>query len=269
MKKIIVLLSGFFVLSASIKMYGQKSRLAVLVGPSIPLGAFGKSDLYNSEAGFASTGEIAALNFAFPLNKKWNFILFASAQTNPINRKAFEKQLDETNVGLSVFVGSSPGVPPPTAATIYKNWKFEKKSWFSASLHAGIQREWTNSASGNSFTLTGAVGASYIVSPNVKGSSISDTATAFVEQTKETGVGFSFHSAAGFTHPLSKKLYLTASLVYIGTGDIIFNGLQSTTRTTRGAYGSPNYITTASFTTFNAKQKLTSVNLLVGVGIRL
>ncbi|MFN8290232.1 MAG: hypothetical protein U0U70_08250 [Chitinophagaceae bacterium] len=244
-------------------------RLTVLAGASVPAGVFAQKDITDPGSGFAKTGEAMALQYSHPVSKKWNLLIFAAAQRNPLHVKAFENGLSAVSIGQNFYFGSTTGTPPPPGHNYYKNWIVEKRSWFAGSLHAGM--EWLPGGDSKKswFSLSGAVGAGYVLLPHVKGSSITDTATAVVEQTKETAFGFSYHTAAGFHYRLTKNICLSGSLLYYGTGDVTFKEVRSTTYTTRGVYGSPGYTVSQSFITFRGQQRLGTVCVLAGISFRL
>lgn len=248
---------------------GPAQQLKLMAGPSFPVGAFAKTDLYDGTSGFAKTGIAATLIYSYPLNKNWSVLLSAAAQQNPLNTTAFEKDFASTGIRTGIYTGTGTGNPPPGGYTVYPNWHFEGKSWFTGSLHLGIQLEPGKNSTKGWFTLAGGLGASYVILPYIKGTSFTDTATAQIEETKKSAVGFSYHTAAGFNYPLSKKIFLATSVIYSGTGNITFKGVQSTVYTTKGTYGNPDYTVQKAISTFNSRQKTGTISLLLGIGLRL
>jgi len=120
-----------------------------------------------------------------------------------------------------------------------------------------------------SFTVKAMVGVIYASSPAISGSSITDTAQAYFKQSKGSGFGMSYLSAAGIKFNLSKKITLLTSLEYLGTSEIRLKDLKTTITTFKGTPGSPEYTAAQSIRTVDGKQSIGTVNIVFGIGINL
>lgn len=112
-------------------------------------------------------------------------------------------------------------------------------------------------------------GVTWAKLPLLNGVSTTDTATAYVQQTSNSGIGINYSTSAGIKIPVSKKIYILAAIDYFSTGDIKFKDIKATVTTTKGTVGSPGYTISQSQVTGVVTQKINSVNVLAGIGIRL
>lgn len=270
MKKII-LVTCFFLLKGSF-IYSQinnKTNFSIVIGPSLPVGSFAKTDLFDESAGFAKIGESVSLAFDKPFAKKISFLLNLSGQRNPINQTAFESTLSTAKIYQGFYFGSDPNNPPPqTNYTIYPDWQFEKSAWLYAALQAGGKVHFTLNRQKNiEFFVNATAGALYASSPSLKGYSITDTATAYLTQSKKQGFGFIFSVGSGLHYKLNDRYFLCSTLNYTGTNKVRFKNVTSTLTTTKGTYGTFDYSVQQSTTTANGQQNMGAINLLIGVGI--
>jgi hypothetical protein len=272
MKKL--LLSTFVLIIQTNLIFSQvssKGDIAVTIGPALPIGNFAKTDLYNESAGFAKTGEALSLTYTKPVFKKMAFLISLSGQRNPINVTAMANAFSTAKFYDNFYLGSGVNNPPPqTNYTIYPNWKFEKKSWLYAALKIGAEGQFPLNDKNNFQLVTNlAIGVLYATAPGLKGSSITDTASAIIVQNKTTGFGLIYSFGGGLKYHLNKKIFLTSTLNFTGTNKVTFKDVTSTFTATKGAPGTLGTSMLQSTTTANGKQAFNSVNFLVGVGVSL
>jgi len=255
-----------FVLSQTIKDGGS---ISLLVGPAFPTGKFSSTDLYDKSSGFAKIGESALISYSNLLSKEWGISVDILGQRNPLNTSAFENTFSQLKLYQGFSLGPDRNNPPPVAYSVYSNWKFEKKAWLFGALLLGGNGQF---AVGNStkFQLLAktSLGMVYVKLPGLNGSSITDTATAHIEQSKSSGFGFIYSISGGLNYYLNKSVFLSSALKYVGTNEITFKDVK-TTLTTIKASGSLGYSIQQSVTTSDGRQMMSSINLSVGVGIKL
>lgn len=273
MKKNLLLFSFFliqvsFVFSQSIK---DRGSITLSVGPAFPIGKFSNKNLYDQSSGFAKIGESVLLSYSKPLSNNWGILVDIHGQRNPLNTNAFESSFSQTKIYQGIYSSSDPNNPPPqTSYKIYPNWRFEKKSWLYGALLLGGQRQFKidNSDKINLFAKI-MIGAIYAKTPKLNGSSITDTASAHIEQSKSSAFGFAYSFSGGLNYNLTKTVFLTSTLAYIGTNQMKFKDVKTILTTTKGIYGRPEYSNQQSTTTGNGKQIISSINIFVGIGIKI
>ena len=168
-------------------------------------------------------------------------------------------------------VGSDPNQPPPPSPPVkYPNWKFQKRSWLSGALLMGGCGEFASTeSSGFSIVTKLMLGPVYVESPEIRGSSITDTTTATYEQTSSSSFGLAYLLSGGIRLHINKRLYFLTSLEYMGTNRMKFDDIEATLTTTKGVLGEPGFIITQAKTTGSGKQTISTINMVAGIAIRL
>lgn len=103
MKKIAVL-SLFIVLSISVYSQSDNWYFSFSMGGSRPMGTFSKSDINNSESGYAKNGFALLLDATFPMNDHWGLKGMTLLSTNPIDRNGLGSKLETRMNGYSITV---------------------------------------------------------------------------------------------------------------------------------------------------------------------
>jgi hypothetical protein len=256
----------------------DKSLLSLTFGPSLPLGDYHSTDINNSKAGFAGFGGNVNISYAHLLHKNFGIAASLLGQLHPLNTKAMEKSFDGQKFYTDFVLGTTgPGqaLPPPNPNYItYSNWKFNKKSYMSGAALVGLYGD---------FPLTPAVsivakamaGAADVSSPELKGQAYNDTSLIMVDQKKVSAIGFAYALDAGVKYNLTKRISLLASVEYFTTANIKFKNVTSTSfigiyPVIPNTYLPGNYsVLIANSNTVNAYQKLSSLNINIGIGLRL
>lgn len=265
-------LSTIIFLSFSFNLFSQaektKTRLSFVVGPAIAIGNFGKKDVSSRYAGFAGIGQHITISYQMMMTKKFGFCAALHGQRNPLATKDLEEGYARTDFGQGVWFGPWPPAPSPTPI-YYPDWKFEKRTWKTASLLVGGFTVFPSRSEKISFMAKGLIGLVYAAAPGLEGNSITDTATAHVRQEKGTAWGFGFSLGAGLHYELTSSIYLSASLDLLGTNNFRFRDISTTIITTKGRPGSPEYSVQQTVRTFDRSQNISSINAGIGMGIRL
>ncbi len=270
MRNVVSLMIGLlFALSS----FSQKNNkyFSVVTGASLPIGNFGNDDITDDKAGVAKLGQAGSISYAQLTGKKLGFAITIQGQRSPIDTKAAEKKFSELNFNRGILsVGTDPNQPPPPSPPVkYPNWKFEKRSWLSGALLLGGYGEFTAvGSSGFSFITKAMLGPVYAESPAIKGSSITDTATAVYEQTSSSSFGLAYLLSGGIKLHLNKRLYFLTSLEYMGTNNMTFDDIEATLTTTKGTPGG-GFTISQSKVTGSGKQTISTINLVAGIAFRL
>lgn len=237
----------------------NKRYLSLSLGPAFPAGKYAATGVYDAAAGFARTGELIQVAYEQLLGKKIGFTVAAQAQQN---------SMKETYMGKR-FVPVHTPVPLANNA----NWRFDKRSWLLGSLMAGGYGQFAAKNSRVAFTTNAMIGVVYASYPKMTGrSSNSDALVSsgiYTETNSKSATGFAWSFSGGVRYDLAKKMFLLTRLEYFGTSEIKFNNLTSTVRR-NGPYNIPMYALSGGyFYTGNVIQKISSVNVHIGVGINL
>lgn len=270
-KNFLLALAVYAQVNLAFSQENNKAQISLTAGPAFPTGQFANTNLSDEASGFAKPGEAISLSLVQPISKDWALVASLADQRNPVNTKAFESGFSNLTFFPGIYSITGPNDPPPQLNYVkYPNWKFEHRSWQYATLQAGIQRRFFP---GNKKKVCLAanvtIGALYVTSPQLKGSSTTDTATATITQSKSSAVGLIYSLGIGMNYFLNKRVFLTSNLNYTGTDKVTFKDMRSTLTTTHGAYSTFDYSVQQSMQTVNGKQSLGSMSLLVGVGFTL
>jgi hypothetical protein len=275
MKKILLLFSliAFQITFVFSQVKKDRGSISISVGPALPVGKFSAKDINDNLAGFAKMGQSVSVSYSKLLSKNWGIAIDLRGQRNPLNTTALQNSLSTARIsqGISFLSGSVTNIPPPQLATvIYPNLQFEKKAWLYGALLLGPTGQFAIDQSKKITLITKAMlGAVYAKSPVLKGSSITDTATVRIDQSKSSAFGFIYSFSGGVNYSLNKKVFLSAALTYAGTNQIIFKEVTTTVTATKGSFASPGFSVSQSIITADGKQPISSINLLFGVGIKL
>jgi hypothetical protein len=268
------MLKQSFLLAAMLLMLtdanAQFGSLGLSIGPSFPVGSFGDDEVNNSSSGLAKTGLLLEIGYTHPVSKYFSLAMMLHGQLNGLNTEALENTFSKTRINNTPFLFDGTTPPPPPTGTIYPNWKFSKSYWRTGSLLLGGQVQLPLGSRGLYFIGKAMAGPTYVSSPKIEGSSITDTATAHVSQTSEHAVGLGYLIGGGVQYGVSKKLFITGRLDFFGTNKITFEDVTASVTTTKGNPSNPlGYTITQMQMTADAKQTISTVNLSVGIGLRL
>ena len=272
MKKRLLFLFAFIIqATSSFSQINNRGSVALVTGPAFPTGHFGNNNLYDESSGFAKTGETISMEYTKAFSKHWSILFNLAGQRNPINTQAFESSFSKAKIYQGFYFGSDPNNPPlQNNYKIYPNWKFDHKSWLYGNLQVGVKGQFPVDKQNKTWLTTEAsISVLYAASPQIKGSSITDTESATITQSKSTGFGMSYSFAGGVMYYLNKKLFFTTILKYTGSNKVTFKDVKTTLTITHGTFGSPDYSISQSIITTNGKQTFNSISPQLGFGIIL
>ena len=107
-------------------------------------------------------------------------------------------------------------------------------------------------------------GIIYISSPMLQGNSITDTATARIDQNSVSGFGFSYLVRGELKYNLNRKINIHLSIDYLATNRITFHDLKTTFLTVKNENGFPSVA--QAIITRDGKQTIQSLNPGLGIG---
>jgi hypothetical protein len=270
MKKLQLIIS--LLLLIKLFSYGQthknSTQLNVSIGPAFPIGQFANGDIYKKKAGFASTGAILNVSCLAPTKKRIGFVASFYGQINPVSRKNLERSFANFQFG-SVVAWNGSGTPPTPQGTTYPNWKFRASSWEIGSLMAGGYAESKIKSEKVKLISKASLGFIYAMSPKIEGSSITDTATAYFAQSSESGFGFSFLIEELLRFKVNNKINFLVGAEYLGTHKIKFKDVVTKTYTVKYPNDPGRMVVTQGIFTSDSRQKISSINIIVGICLKL
>lgn len=255
---------------ARAQVSSSSNSISLSFGPAFPIGSYGNKELKSSATGFAKTGPALNISFSHLVNNNWGLCLSAFGQRNNYDTEAMEDAF--ANQKFYSLLGFSSTIYPPPNPTysIYPNWEFTKDEWWIGGLMAGAFKQFPSKFSQDFlFTIRAQAGAVYVESPETKGVSETDTLIAAFSQSGSHGIGFSYSIGAGTHHKLSKKLYWTTNLDFLGTNKILFKDITNVSTVVK--YPNNPGMTQASQMVMqgSGKQSIQSLNFTIGFGIIL
>lgn len=197
MKKIVF--SLIMLLSLTTQSYAQETKgyIGISLGPSIPMGDLASKDIDNESAGWANTGALVDISFAYKLGKgNFGITALLRGYSNPTDAQAMANE----------FAKEFPGA----------TWTVESDSWKIGGLMLGGFGSFpiSEKSSFDTRVLIGFVNASspaLTVTENDAGSSI------WVKQSSTSATSFAYLIGAGFKFEIGSKLYLLTNLDYLGS----------------------------------------------------
>ena len=260
---------GSFIYSQPVK---NKDQLSFSIGSSFPVGQYANKNINSNKAGIASVGGAVNFSYTHMSKKKISIVASLIGQINPLRRYSMEESFSERKFVwpiLVVWSGSGPPPFPPQSSVTYSNWKFKNSTWKLGTLLLGGYKEFKTRSPNIAFTSKLQAGLVFVSSPEVDGSSITDTTNIHVTQTNASAFGFSYLVSGGLKIKLNAKINFLTSVEYFGTNNITFKNIVASLLAIKSTSNPANNTAFQNTTTANAKQRITSVNLFAGFGLRL
>lgn len=175
----------------------SKGSIAILLGPSIPVGDFGSKDYDNVWAGFATTGAVFELAVDYKLGKgNWGIAGIMRGQANGYDFIAYENELQNRYSGV--------------------NWIVESDVWSVGGIMLGAFRDFPIDKS-ISFKPRFLVGFPTASSPNITTTAYGFGNSNWVRSNKTYSRNFGYLLGLGFKFDVSKKLSILANADNFGT----------------------------------------------------
>lgn len=213
----------------------QNGYIGISLGPSFPLGGFGKQDPNDKEAGWAKTGAIFDISLAYKLsNSNLGIALFLRGQANPLDVEALADEV----------ASQLPGVLITVTAT---NWQI-------GGLLLGGYGSFPISEKA-SFDTKALIGFTSTTAPEITTTATSTYGSEWVKQSSKTASSFGYLLGAGFKFDIGKKLSFLTQVDYMGTKPE-FKDVETTS--SMGDYDKNDYT-----------QRIQTLNLSVGLALKI
>jgi len=213
----------------------SKGTIAILLGPSIPVGDFGSKDLNNGYAGFAQTGVVFEITADYKLvERNWGIAATLRGQANSHDFIAYENELQNYYGGV--------------------NWFVESDAWTLGGIMLGAFRDFPvdKSISFKPRLLLGFPSAS---SPNITRTAYGFGNSNWVRYNKTYTRNFGYLLGLGFKFDVSKKLSILANADNFGT---LQEFRQVEIMTSDGTRSYDTYL-----------QPMNSINLSIGLTVKI
>ncbi len=197
MKKIII--TAIVLVSIIAKSYAEdrKGFIGISVGPSIPIGDLASSDVNNDAAGFANTGGVFDISFAYQLGEgNYGITALLRGQANPTDAQAMADEFG------SMF---------PTV-----NWTVESESWSIGGLLFGGFGSFPVSER-TSFDARAMIGFLNAQSPEITITGTIPGESIWLKQGSQNATSFAYLLGAGFSFDIGERLLLLTNLDYLGS----------------------------------------------------
>lgn len=258
MRKIVFLL---LLCNATI-LYAQegKRRITLSVAPAFPFGKWAEKEAPVESAGYASSGQSFHLRYSNDFSANWGWFLMLKGQRNQLNADKLSNYHNTHPFPIGgIVVG--PGPAPPAQVDI-ENWSFKKKNWMTATAMGGFYR--IIPAGKRSVLLPElGLGLIYAKLPDFLGTAQDENQSASLTRKGKHGVGLAYSVGLSARHSLNAKYDLFSSLAYFGSSAVKFKELNTT------RFYSDGTAVNQSVAPGEYKQVFSSVNLYIGVGIKL
>jgi hypothetical protein len=210
----------------------KKGYLAIMLGPSFPLGDYGDNDIeYNDQAGMAKTGfSLFLLDFGYKFHHNLGITASWVGGANPVDAQAMADFLAQNNGG---------------------SWKVEAGAYSYGGLYAGPFI--TFPLEKLDIDLRAVVGFASAFFPEIK---VTESAGFRYTQSNESATCFGYSFGGGARIHLSKSISFITRLDYIA--------MEPEAEVTISFPGSTN-----QDQTFEIKQPMNTLNLNLGIAFRL
>jgi hypothetical protein len=195
-------------LSSPIHAQDEKGFIGVSIGPSIPLGDLASKNPNNDAAGWANTGAIFEISFAYKLGGgNFGVTALLRGQANPYDAQALADELANQVTGV--------------------NWTVETTAWGIGGLMFGGFGSFPISEKA-SFDTRAMIGFLSTTSPEITSTISGPGGTAWFKRGSTDASSFAYLIGAGFKFDVRRKLYLLTNLDYLSTNPE-FRNVETTT----------------------------------------
>lgn len=237
MKKVIFSLVALLTISSQSYAQDKKGYIGISIGPSIPTGDLASKDADNEAAGWANTGAIFDISFAYKLGEgNFGITALLRVQANPTDNQALVDEIANQN--------PDPGI----------NWTIESDGWGIGGFMFGGFGSFPISEKA-SFDTRAMIGFLSASSPEITVTGTGPGGTAWIKQGSTTAASFAYLIGAGFKFDIGSKLYLLTNLDYLGSNPE-FSDVELTA-------------SDGSRETDTWSQSMGTINLSVGIALKL
>lgn len=203
MKKAVFSLVALLTMASLSYSQDEKGYIGISLGPSIPMGDLSSKDVDNEAAGFANSGAVFDISFAYKLGEG-NFGLTAllRGQSNPTDAQAI----------ADVFAYEFPSF----------GWTVDSDGWGIGGFMLGgfgsfpISKKYT-------FDTRAMIGFLSASSPEFNVTGTGPGGSLWVKQSSKSATSFAYLIGAGFKFKISNRLYLLTNLDYLASNPEFLN----------------------------------------------
>jgi len=234
MKNLFILMAVVFISVTSV-FAQDKGYIGVSIGPSIPTGDFASKDMNNEAAGFAKTGAIFDITFAYKLNKNFGVTALLRGQANKLDAKAISNEMYKQ-------------LPSEVSSSV------STSSWGVGGLLIGGYST-VPVAKQLSFESRLMLGFISATSPDVTINLSGFGETAWVKQSSTTSTALAYLAGVGLKYDAGKRVCVLLNVDYLGSNPK-FDNVETTS--SDGEMSKDSY-----------SQAFGTVNFGFGIGYRL
>lgn len=235
MKKIIIVAIVAMSVITSSYAQEQKGYIGISLGPSIPVGDLASKNFDNDEAGYANTGAVFDISFAYKLGDgNFGITALIRGQANPTDAQIIADEFSRQF---------------PSA-----NWTVESDSWGIGGLMFGGFGSFPVSEK-ISFDPRAMIGFLNATAPAITVSGSGSGGSGWIKVESASASSFAYLIGAGFKFDISDKLFLLTNLDYLNSNPEFINVETITSDGDR------------QLDTFN--QTIGSINLSVGIALKI
>ena len=226
---------AFLTITSQSYAQDEKGYIGISLGPSIPMGDLSSKDIDNDAAGWANTGAVFDISFAYKLGEgNFGITALLRGQANPTDAQALADE----------FANQLPGV----------DWTVKSDAWGIGGLMFGGFGSFPLSEK-SSFDTRAMIGFLSVSSPELTVTVTGPGGTAWVKQSSTSATSFAYLIGAGFKFDIGSKLYLLTNLDYLGSNPEFSNVEVTASDGSRG--------------TDTWSQSMGTLNLSVGIALKL
>lgn len=235
MKQTILILIILLTITVQSEAQDKKGYISLSLGPSFPIGDFSSKDIDNGKAGFAATGGLLEISFAYKLGEgNFGITALLRDQVNLFDNQSFVNEFtskfpttywtvegDGWGMGAFLFGG-------------YGSFPFAKKASFDTRLMLGV---------------------SVATSPEITITETEKGKTTWLNQSSASTSAFTYLIGAGFKYEIGKRLCLLTNLDYLGA---------------KPEFSSVQYLSSDGSMEWNTfSQKIGTINLSAGIALKM
>jgi len=197
MKNIIFSLVALITIVFQSHAQDEKGYIGISLGPSIPIGDLASKDADNEAAGWANTGAVFDISFAYKLGEgNFGITALLRGQANPTDAQGLADELASQVAGV--------------------NWTVESDGWGIGGLMVGGFGSFPISEL-TSFETRAMFGFLTAVSPELTVTGTLPGETIWVKQGSTSATSFAYLFGAGVKFGIGSNLYLLTNFDYLGS----------------------------------------------------
>lgn len=175
----------------------EKGYIGISLGTSIPMGDLSSKDADNDAAGWANTGAVFDISFAYKFGEgNFGITALLRGQANPTDAQGLADELANQVAGV--------------------NWTVESYGWGIGGLMFGGIGSFPISEK-TSFDTRAMIGFLSANSPEITITGTGPGGTAWVKQGSTSATSFAYLVGVGFKLDIGSKLFLLTNLDYLGS----------------------------------------------------